>query len=219
MSTGHIFWDWNGTLLDDTPAALSTLNDMLAKRALEPISMEFYRGNFAFPSKVFYERIGMRIEDSNWDAVAKEYHDIYSTKEKALNSEAVDALSLVKESGYRQSVLSALRQDLLSSQVRGYSLTGYFSHICGTDNLYGSGKVAAAQGLFARVPEVSRSFAVVIGDSIHDKEVADKLGIGCVLCSQGSHSHSRLEAIAPTARTLLEAVSIAKTILSSTRKD
>ena len=28
----HVPWDWNGTLLDDTQAALDTLNAMLARR-------------------------------------------------------------------------------------------------------------------------------------------------------------------------------------------
>lgn len=58
----RIFWDWNGTLLDDTAAALATLNGMLAKRGAPPITMEFYRENFAFPVKPFYTG-GMKGQD------------------------------------------------------------------------------------------------------------------------------------------------------------
>ena len=43
--TRYVIWDWNGTLLDDTAAALETLNDMLAKRGSPEIGMEFYRDN------------------------------------------------------------------------------------------------------------------------------------------------------------------------------
>jgi phosphoglycolate phosphatase-like HAD superfamily hydrolase len=46
----------------------------------------------------------------------------------------------------------------------------------------------------------------MIGDSLHDKEVADELGVKCILCSQGSHAHHRLAAVAPAAETLIEAV-------------
>ena len=49
----------------------------------------------------------------------------------------------------------------------------------------------------------------MIGDAVHDKEVADTLGVRCVLCAQGSHSAERLRAVAPTGGTLLEAIAIA----------
>ena len=47
----HILWDWNGTLLDDTQAALDTLNIMLARRGGRPIAMDFYRDHFSFPGR------------------------------------------------------------------------------------------------------------------------------------------------------------------------
>jgi hypothetical protein len=49
----------------------------------------------------------------------------------------------------------------------------------------------------------------LVGDALHDKEVADALGIRCVLCAQGSHAAWRLRAVAPTGDTLLEAVDLA----------
>ena len=55
----HIIWDWNGTLLDDTEAALATLNIMIAERGGTPIGMPFYLDNFAFPVRPFYDRIGI----------------------------------------------------------------------------------------------------------------------------------------------------------------
>lgn len=47
---------------------------------------------------------------------------------------------------------------------------------------------------------------VLIGDALHDREVADALGIGCVLCATGGHSAARLRAAAPTEETLLAAL-------------
>ena len=51
--------------------------------------------------------------------------------------------------------------------------------------------------------------AVLIGDSLHDKEVADAIGVRCVLCAQGSHAAWRLREVAPTGDTLMEAVRMA----------
>ena len=59
----YILWDWNGTLLDDTQAALDTLNAMLTRRGEKSIAMDFYRDHFAFPCRPFYEQIGMRVSE------------------------------------------------------------------------------------------------------------------------------------------------------------
>lgn len=211
MSNAHIVWDWNGTLLDDTLAALQTLNDMLLSRSLPELTIEYYKDNFAFPSKRFYKLIGMHIEDSNWDEVSLEYHNIYSTKAKALNSEALEAVNLAKEMSFEQSLLSALRQDLLLSDLDRYGLGKCFKYVYGTDNLYGSSKVDRAKSLISDFGDNAK--IVLIGDAIHDKEVADSIGAKCILCSTGSHSHHRLEAISPTARSLTEAVMMASEIL------
>ena len=49
----------------------------------------------------------------------------------------------------------------------------------------------------------------MVGDALHDKEVADALGVACVLCAQGSHAAWRLAKVAPTGNTLLEAAALA----------
>ena len=205
----HVLWDWNGTLLDDTSAALDTLNRMIARRGGKPITMDFYRDNFAFPVKPFYERIGIVIGNEDWDSVAIEYHDVYAAEPKELNRDTLEALALVENAGARQSIISALRQDLLEGELARRGLGGRFDHVCGVDNLDGAGKISRALELRGMI---AGDDAVVIGDALHDKEVADAIGAKCVLCSQGSHSAGRLRKVAPTGETLLEAVRIALAI-------
>ena len=206
----HIVWDWNGTLLDDTQAALDTLNMMLARRGGRPVAMDFYRDNFAFPVKPFYEAIGVRLGDEDWDALAREYHDIYAGRPKRLNAEAVAALEYAKGRGCRQSIASALRQDLLDAITAELGVAQYMDRICGVDNLDGRSKLERAREMLAEVSaERPGEEFVMIGDSLHDKEVADALGVRCVLCAQGSHAAWRLRAVAPTGDTLLGAVRLA----------
>lgn len=211
MRSVHIIWDWNGTLLDDTEAALATLNFMIAERGGTPISMPFYLDNFAFPVRPFYDRIGIIAHDEDeWNEIAREYHDVYSRQAVALNRGAFAALEHAKSAGCRQSLLSALRQDLLDEQARGYGVAGYFERICGSDNLHGASKVERARRFIAelRSSGADQSF-VLIGDALHDKEVADALDLPCVLCAQGSHAGWRLREVAPTAETLEESVEMA----------
>ena len=203
-----VIWDWNGTLLDDTQAALDTLNAMLAKRGGRRIAMDFYRDHFAFPVKPFYEAIGVRLGNEDWDALAREYHDIYAEQAKGLNAETFVALEYAKGKGARQAIVSALRQDLLSAITEELGVARYMDFIYGVDNLDGRSKVERAHELVAAMGVASQD-AVLIGDSLHDKEVADAIGVRCVLCAQGSHAAWRLREVAPTGETLMEAVRMA----------
>ena len=202
----HILWDWNGTLLDDTQAALDTLNIMLARRGAKPIGMGFYRDHFRFPVKPFYKSIGVCLENEDWDALAKEYHDLYAEQPKRLNSETMAALERVKRAGARQSIISALRQDLLDEATAFYGVAPYMECVYGVDNLDGASKLDRALELLTRI---DGDDPVVIGDALHDKEVADALKVRCVLCAQGSHALWRLQEVAPTGETLLKAVTLA----------
>lgn len=206
-----ILWDWNGTLLDDTQAALDTLNFMLRERGSPEIGMDFYRDNFAFPVRPFYERIGVCLENEDWDALAREYHDVYARQPKRLNGAAVAALEAVRAAGVRQSVISALRQDLLDAAIAEFGLSGYFDFVYGVDNLDGASKVSRARELLAalRGRGIGPECVTMVGDALHDKEVADALGVACVLCAQGSHAAWRLAKVAPTGNTLLEAAALA----------
>lgn len=199
----HILWDWNGTLLDDTQAALDTLNIMLARRGAKPITLEFFRDRFAFPCRPFYDTIGMHVEDSEWDALAKEYHDLYAEQPKELNRETIAALETVKRAGARQSIISALRQDLLDEVTERTGVARYMECVYGVDNLDGASKLDRALELMTRI---DGDDAVVIGDALHDKEIADALKVGCVLFGGGSHAVWRLRAAAPTGETLLDCV-------------
>ena len=216
----YILWDWNGTLLDDTEAALATLNEMIAVRGGQPIGMEFYRDHFAFPVRPFYDKIGIVAHNEDeWNGIAHEYHEVYGRQPKKLNPLAVTALEMAKEAGCRQSIVSALRQDLLEADMARNGVTKYFERICGSDNLDGASKLERARVLLRTLSETvpSDTHFVLIGDALHDKEVADALGIDCILCAQGSHAAWRLRAVAPTGDTLVDALKLALNAPASPR--
>ena len=210
--TRYVIWDWNGTLLDDTAAALETLNDMLAKRGSPEIGMEFYRDNFRFPVKPFYEKIGVVLEGEDWDALAREYHDVYAAKEKRLAADAKEAVLEVRRRGAGESIVSALRQDLLERDTERFGIRRDMDWLFGVDNLDGRSKTDRAKEALSTIcgkKGVSPDETVLVGDSLHDAEVASAIGVRCILYGGGSHSPARLAAAGLVAATLLEAVGLA----------
>lgn len=207
MSVKCVIWDWNGTLLDDTAAALNAFNRQLIERKLPPITLDFYRNNFSFPVKSFYTQCGIELEREDWDRLAKEYHSAYAEEAKALNRDSRSALEALKSRGIRQYVLSALRQDLLDRAMEEYALGGYFDAVRGVDNLDGASKLERARELVIEIGEKSEDI-LFIGDALHDAEVAAAVGAKCLLTATGGHDEWRLRRVAPTVRTLLEAVNM-----------
>ena len=208
----YILWDWNGTLLDDTQAALDTLNTMLSRRGAKTIGMDFYLDHFSFPVRPFYEAIGMVLENEDWDALAREYHETYhAQKSKRLNPRALEAIALAEKAGARQSIVSALRQDLLERDTLAFGVRGSMEFVAGVDNLDGASKLESARRFLERLrmANAPRTRYVMIGDALHDKEVADALGVECILCGVGSHAAWRLREAGPTAADLVEAVKMA----------
>lgn len=206
-----LIWDWNGTLLDDTQASVDALNDQLVQRGLDPITLAFYRERFAFPVRPFYALCGMDLEHEDWDALAQGYHDAYHrhARDAQLAPSAREALDLARRLGCRQAIVSALRQDYLDAAVDRFGIRGYFDAVVGSDNLDGGSKLDRARAFVATL--APRPALVCIGDSFHDKEVADALGARCILYGGGSHAPERLARVAPVANTLTEAVRAALT--------
>ncbi len=201
-----LVWDWNGTLLDDTAASLNAFNAELVRGGLKPITLDFYRENFAFPVKPFYTLCGVDVT-RDWDGLARAYHEAYAREKKALNVEAKAALARVRSCGIQQGILSVLREDLLKGDVAREGIGEYFSFVCGTTTLDGESKVERAKTL--RRALGAAVHVVMIGDAVHDAVVAEAMGAKCVLCAQGGHSLRRLRAVAPTGETLLKSLDLA----------
>lgn len=202
----YVFWDWNGTLLDDFDASIGAFNDELLLWGVRPVTPEFYRENFAFPVRGFYERAGLDLSRVDWDALARRYHDNYLVRPTRLNPETVAALELVRSAGGGQSIVSALRDDYLQEAVGRAGVVNYMEFVRGSDNLNGASKLDRTRELLAEVRALHPDAEItMIGDAVHDAEVACELGLGCVLCGCGGHSLRRLKAIAPAYESLLEA--------------
>lgn len=206
MDNGILIWDWNGTLLDDVDAGVNALNRMLAARGLPSITRTFYRAHFGFPVRPFYTLIGMN-PDAEWDRICEEFHANLHAEPQHIRPDARAALAYARAHGVRQTILSALRQDLLLRDTAAAGVQDFFEAIYGVDNLDGATKLSRGRDLLAKLSSSHPPTLFFIGDTLHDAEVATALGAVPILVEGGHQDAARLRAagcrIVPT---LLDAV-------------
>jgi phosphoglycolate phosphatase len=194
----YIIWDWNGTLLDDVNAAVAALNRMLAKRKLPTTTKEYYRSHFGFPVRPFYAELGVDLEHDSWDEICDDFHNfIAEEKEQYLREDTIAALSLARDNGIGQSILSALRQDLLLRDTTKNGVAEFFEFIYGVDNLDGATKLSRGFELIEVLTEEKKKNLFFIGDTLHDAEVAEALGATPLLIGCGHQAPERLKAMTP----------------------
>lgn len=188
-------WDWNGTLIDDAAACVAAINRMLHKRKLPTVEIERYREVFGFPVKDYYLSVGFDLDSEDWDAIAREYHVFYADTSKSarLRKGSVDALERLKASGKPMSVLSACEMTILERMLKEHGVRSYFERVYGLNDLFASSKLSLARSLMSDVG-VKAGDVLLVGDTLHDGEVARELGFQCVMIEGGHQSRKRLEA-------------------------
>lgn len=208
----HIIWDWNGTLLNDTWLCVEVLNGLLARRGRASISVENYRANFGFPVIHFYEYLGFDTDVDSFERVSHEFIGDYEArwlKECQLHPEAADVLHAMAASGLTHSVLSAAKKEALEIGIGHFGIRDHFSGLCGTDNIYAKGKMEQGRSWIEGLDWAPHE-VMLIGDTLHDHEVAEAIGTDCILMAHGHHTPERLEAsgrpVAHSLRELIEMV-------------
>ena len=214
MRDKYIIWDWNGTLLDDVDSAVNALNRMLAVRGLAPTTRDYYRAHFGFPVRPFYAELGVDLAHEDWDRICIDFHRFIDLEPKVLRADARVALQLARKADVRQTILSALREDLLRRDVAAAGIANFFDAIYGVDNLDGASKLSRGHDLVRdRTLSTPALELFFIGDTLHDVEVARELGAKCILVDGGHQTAERLAAAGvPVALTLIDAVQL---VLSS----
>jgi phosphoglycolate phosphatase len=189
----HIVWDWNGTLINDTWLVVEIVNKMLARRNLQKVNKEIHRGLFDFPVMKYYSSIGFDFSKEPFekltDEFISEYYDRFN--ECQLFDEAEKVLRQIKEKGILQSVLSASQQDLLKAKLKQYGIDKYFYNIIGLENHYAESKIEKGKAWMAKL-NLQPQEVLLIGDTIHDYDVARYIGCDCLLVADGHHSYERL---------------------------
>jgi phosphoglycolate phosphatase len=193
MTVQHIIWDWNGTLLDDTWLSITASNILLQRYGLPQINVEYYRDTFMFPVVQYYKKLGFNLMEQSFSQLSSEFIDEYTARmfQPQLHSGSHRVLQLIDTLNCSQSLLSAAHQQMLDTLIQHHGIRQYFQKIIGLENHYAKSKLEAGQ-VWMNELQYNPDDVLLIGDTTHDYEVAQDIGLNCIVISHGHNSYSRL---------------------------
>lgn len=187
-----IVWDWNGTLFNDVDLCIESINRLLSAQNL-PIfpNKEAYQRIFCFPIIRYYTLAGFDFHKRSFEQLADDYMEYYQPRSYActLYEHVISTLKYFQKKGYRQILLSASKQDFLEKQMQCFSIDHYFEVVLALDNIHAFSKQDIALRYFQQHPHEN---ITLIGDSVHDYEVAQSLNADCILIADGHEHISKL---------------------------
>lgn len=212
MTVRHIVWDWNGTLLDDLGVVIEALNVGVMSLGQPPIDERGYRDHFTRPVRSFYDSIfGRAVSDMEWSHLNKMFHVEYFSRvgHAGLTHDALEAMGMIDEIPWTQSLLSMTPHDKLLEIVGSHGILERFTLVDGL-HIETGGLKAAHLVEHLTALGISGEDLIVIGDTPDDASAARHVGASVVLYDGGSHHLPHLEELGePVAHSLVSAVEIA----------
>jgi len=189
----HIIWDWNGTIFNDVELGIEIINKLLSERGLKTITIEEYRNYFTIPVKDYYTKLGFDFGKESFEIIGRLWIEEYEKRkyECSLYDGIIEVLEKINEIGIEQSILSAYSQHTLEEMVNYFNLRKYFKYIVGLDNIYAASKLHLGIDLMKKLGN-GKGETLLIGDTLHDYEVASEIGADCILVANGHQSRNTL---------------------------
>lgn len=188
-----IIWDWNGTLLNDADMCINGMNQLLHARGIPLINKELYQEVFTFPVQDYYQKIGIDFTKESFDVIGHQFMDLYfeALPNCQLHEGVKEVLQYFQDQGKRQFILSAMEHESLQNSLKDYGIASCFEGVYGIDNHLAAGKIGRAHQLVQEF-QIEASTSIMFGDTLHDKEVADEMGIDMIFIAHGHQSFAKL---------------------------
>lgn len=193
MLCEYVFWDWNGTLLDDAHVAFNAVNAMLTARKLNNISFEQYCDYIDVPIIKFYERV-MDMSKESMEGIALEFNSLCEQfmPKDPLAKDARKVLKALSEKGIRQYIYSSSKADRILPMLKKFGIDSYFEEVIAASDSYAGSKAERTRD-FVTDNCIPKEKCIFVGDLVHDCETASLVGAECILVSYGHQNKSTLQ--------------------------
>lgn len=192
--TDTIVFDWNGTLLDDIEYCLSITNAMLEEFSLPQLSRSRYREIFTFPVQRYYEHLGFDFDRHPFSELAARWMSTYTAGVASrvdLFDQTEELIADLARRGYRLAILTAAVESDVHDLLAHHGIDAAFDEVYGLDHCEASSKVERGRQMVASMG-LDAGKTLLIGDTDHDFEVGQDLGVPTLLLADGHQSYERL---------------------------
>ncbi len=188
-----IIWDWNGTIINDVHICVDIANTMLTHQNQPTLDSNKYRNAFGFPISDYYKRIGIDLELESMEVLTKKFIPAYMEQVRNCNlhENIVETFTHFEKTNREQYILTAGHKEDVIELLQYYKIRDFFKEVEGLDNYRAESKVDRGIALL-KDNNIKKEHAVLIGDTDHDYEVAEAIGIDCILIANGHQSKEKL---------------------------
>lgn len=180
-----IFWDFNGTIIDDVNTALGCVNDLLERKKRTPITLTEYYNYVETPISGFYYHI-LPPEEINFDEISYNYHADYQKRidETHLAEGAFELLRELHDAGIHQYIITANHIDETTQLTEKFGIYEFIDGISGAENTLAASKTSRARTIFESLG-LHPNEVLFVGDTLHDSETANAIGVDYILVEYG----------------------------------
>jgi phosphoglycolate phosphatase len=174
------------------------MNNLLKTRSLPAITLEKYREIFTFPVKDYYIKAGYDFENETFEEISVDFIAEYESRKTGctLYPLAAEFLQIIHSLKIEQHLLSAYKQNNLEDIIKHFGIEEFFNSVSGLDHIYADGKMELGRQLMNDISSNGKENKVLlIGDTIHDYEVAQGLNTACILVSNGHQDSEKLKTL------------------------
>ena len=190
----YIFWDFNGTILDDAGLCYDILSEMLIEEERPSVTFEEYLMIFDFPVESYYAKV-YDLNKTDFKTLAHRFINRYQPRslDLKLHDHVIEAIHHFESLGHTNILLSASEKKNLDVQMKHYGIEHLFKDVLSTSDVYGRSKLDVAKR-YVESTGIDPKSCVMIGDTLHDAEVAESLGFRIIIYTKGHQHPSRLDA-------------------------
>ncbi len=200
---GLVVFDWNGTVIDDTPFALEEANAVIARYGGRELTLDEFRSEVFSPRIDFYIARGCNPSMKNEiDEVARFSHQVLHDRsiEVPLRQGVRELLALLVSEQVPTIILSNHVQPKILEQLVSFGLSDSFAAVLangGSSDYYRGTAKGPRLERYLQVNPSERDRVVLLGDTVEEVEIARGLGAIAIAVQGGIHSRDRLEKARP----------------------
>lgn len=208
MKWDCVLFDLDGTLLDTSQGVLKSVEYTINKLNLNKISEEKLK---TFIGPPIYEsfRSEYNLDDNEVEKATEIFREIYKSKyllEARPYDGIYDLLEELHKLGYKLAVATNKRHDYAMTLLKEFGFCELFDYICGSDYQNTMKKADIINKCLVELGVRDTKRAIIVGDTIHDYNGAQKTGIEFVGVGYGFGFHDPKDFYCLNGRVVLSGV-------------